>query len=369
MSVYQTEPAPPSYCDLACYDYEQHEEQWRKTVDNHPFNKKLTIFLPFCTSEEARDLFAHAPAPVYYNVKAPCAKLLQDALFKKYIHASAPYYLLVHSIHTNLDTDVVVTLDHRRHLVISMGKQAYETFGIVGQRIKNQDRFVIDVDLSSSKTGPGNKTYDRLLWCLDHNMAEPMQWRVAAVDKVTGETAQIDFPEELGAEEATCTLQVGTTDNISLPVFGSLQQQEEADGQLLATAQWEHDVLAAMEWLGLLYLSADRAQSAASNAFVSTYQPPAPVLDNALGTAVSWTGLVPPTFVRQCLITARKRMLQSPDQPWVAVSVWGERDSPVTWTSHIRRGENDYTFLMMPPQGTRQRVVAYKMLGSSHSHS
>lgn len=56
---------------------------------------------------------------------------------------------------------------------------------------------------------------------------------------------------------------------------------------------------------------------------------------------------------------------------WTSLTVWGYRDSPFTWNNrqhyYYLNGENDYTFLLLPPNGDHQPLICYKMLGTHHS--
>ena len=52
------------------------------------------------------------------------------------------------------------------------------------------------------------------------------------------------------------------------------------------------------------------------------------------------------------LLLFHRKVVTSQDVPWVAMTVWGFTDSPVTWKNnehgHFLSGENFYTFVIFP---------------------
>lgn len=55
---------------------------------------------------------------------------------------------------------------------------------------------------------------------------------------------------------------------------------------------------------------------------------------------------------------------------WAALTVWGYRDSPYTWSTqehhYFLNGENDYTFLLLPTTDKDVTLIHQKMLGTHH---
>jgi hypothetical protein len=74
-----------------------------------------------------------------------------------------------------------------------------------------------------------------------------------------------------------------------------------------------------------------------------------------------------PCYVLTCQI-CRKHM-QKIHAKWIAFSVWGFRDSPVSWCKHEHghfvSGENDYTFVLWPDK----MYLLYQALGTHDNYS
>ncbi|KAI8085193.1 ribonuclease P 40kDa subunit-domain-containing protein [Halteromyces radiatus] len=364
----------PSYCDLSYFDYEQHQTTWKKTINCHPFNHKLSIFVPSCSLHTIQQQL-HLPPSIYYQVRLPLRALLDPEFFSRYIKSSNER-LLFHTVGTKLDSDTVIVLDFNGHLIMNMDKFTYETFGIVGRQQKEMDRkrfrYVVDIDLRHGKSPRKSKILDRLKWCFENTMTQEYDMVMTLVDEVTGDTKTIEqWPEGVIVKEHRMEMKLEEINQINIPQWTSLERT--LDGKM--DQQWQEDALGAMEWIGLVSMKANRSQTANSivNPFISTYQAPQPVEKSGFGTVITWTGFIAPSFILNALTNLRKLMITRVVPKWVSFTVWGYRDSPFTWDNRQHyynlNGENDYTFLLFPPHASQQTFISYKMYGSHHSHS
>ncbi|ORZ22005.1 ribonuclease P 40kDa subunit-domain-containing protein [Absidia repens] len=365
-----------SYCDLSYFDYELHQATWKKIIDQHPFNHKLSLFLPHC-SKKTVEAHLSEQQPFYYKTRLPLVKLLDSQFYSRHVKSTKDR-LLLHTIGTRLDSDTVIVLDMTGHLILSMEKTTYETFGMVGKKQKEMDRkksrYVIDIDLADAKMGPGNKTFDRLKWCFENTLTDEYDMVATSVDQVTGDTNEIEWPANIEATKQDIEMNLEEINHIDIPQWTPRLERNMATEKM--DQQWEEDALQAMEWIGLVQTRANRLNSMSSgiSAFLSTYQPPLPVAQNGLGTVITWTGLITPSFISNSLVNLRKLMVSKMVQDWASLTVWGYRDSPYTWgkRQHYYRlnGENDYSFLLFPPHSTNQQsFISMQMFGSQHIFS
>ncbi|KAI8333690.1 ribonuclease P 40kDa subunit-domain-containing protein [Chlamydoabsidia padenii] len=356
-----------SYCDLSYFDYELHEKTWKKIIDQHPFNHKVSLFLPYCTVGTAKKHFSHQQEPFYYQVRLSLVELLQPDFYTRFIK-STQGRLLLHTTSKRLDSDTVVILNHQGHLILSMDKSTYEAFGIVGKAQRDMDRkknrYVVDIDLGNM----GSSMFDRLKWCFENTMTEEYDMVATFVDQ--GVTKDIEWAVNVKAKKQTMEMTVEEIGPMNIPQLTSTLGRD-LTGEM--DEQWEHDTLQAMEWIGLAHLNATRINRSNSvvDPFISTYQPPSPTKHNGFGVIVTWTGLVDSSYIINLLVNLRKLMIAGTVQDWASFSVWGYRDSPYTWGNkqHYYRlnGENDYTFILFPPHANNQQSFAsMQMYGSQH---
>ncbi|KAI8367520.1 ribonuclease P 40kDa subunit-domain-containing protein [Radiomyces spectabilis] len=360
---------PTGHADVSALDLNKHTIEWQATIDNHPFNHKLAIFLPFCTADKARQHLQH-DVGAYYKVEAKLSDLLEPGFCDLQIQSPSRRFIF-HSIDTQLDTDDVVVLDLNGNLTFSLLKSTYEELGLEGRKQSRGDvrrqKHIVQINLRDAKMKPGDKRYDRLLWCLQNNLDRPFKIVAALIDTETGNTEDIPWPKNIRAEKVPFQCEYTELSGVNIPSFEGLNQ----DGQVVD--DWLHRVSLAMEWLGLAHVRAKRLRdSDRSEPYISVYKEPQPSVQNAQGTLVQWKGLIPPSFIKQVMINLRKMMLGHAVESWASLTVWGFRDSPFTWNDtqhyHFLNGENDYTFFLQPCENDTQKAVSYVAYGSHHSN-
>lgn len=117
------------------------------------------MFLPFCSLGTIKQQFSQQQ-PFYYNVTLSLVDLLNPDFYARYIKSTAdgkPNWisiylpdslltsdfsgrLLLHTTRNRLDSDTVIVLNLQGHLILSMDKSTYESFGIVGKAQREMDR-------------------------------------------------------------------------------------------------------------------------------------------------------------------------------------------------------------------------------------
>ncbi|KAF7721341.1 Ribonuclease P protein subunit p40 [Apophysomyces ossiformis] len=378
-----------SCMDLSYFELDTHERHWGKTINEHPFNHQVAIFFPGVSPESVQSHIAQDMGH-YYEIELSLASLLEKNFFTHYIQSDTSC-LILHSVDTHLDTDDVVVLDSKGNnedphispirdlvfmltgsLTLSLTKSTYEIFGITAKKQsrpdKTRQKYVVEIDLKNRTMAPGSKMYERLKWCFENNMSTQFKMVAALTDKVTGSTMDIQWPEGVVARKMSYEVTVDSLTNIKVPVLNHLLQSEDNVDE-----KWVDEAKKAIEWLGLVHLKSRRISATdGPEPFVSVYQLPEPTIPEDKGTLVRWRGLIPLSVVNSIFVTLRKMMEAQVVQSWVSFSVWGYRDSPFTWNGkqhyYFVNGENDYTFLLLPPIPGRssQRATLYQMLGSHH---
>ncbi|CAO3649820.1 unnamed protein product [Cunninghamella echinulata] len=303
----------------------------------------------------------------YYSIKSPLIKFLDQQFYLNYIQSST-HQLLLHTVGTHLDSDNVITLDEHGHLIMNLNKATYESFGIVGKKQtmmdKQRQRYVIDINIKEMKYN--SKTFQRLKWCFENTMIQEYNFVAVFTDKVSGNNMDIIWPEGIIINKQYLKMEINQIDNIDIPQFTAKLDQPFTD----ITPEWEKDTLYAMEWIGLININAGRLRSSSNN-FISTYQSSFEADKALFGTIITWVGFIPVSFIMNTMINIRKLMISNIITRWTSITVWGYRDSPFTWHNrqhyYYLNGENDYTFLLLPPHNDYQPLICYKMLGSHHS--
>ncbi|KAI8139413.1 ribonuclease P 40kDa subunit-domain-containing protein [Fennellomyces sp. T-0311] len=360
-----------SYASLSYFDFEQHAKEWQDVILTHPFNHKLSVFLPFCDTDTAR---AHLNEAVgnYDLVDLPLSSIL-DPDFLSSVVRSDTHQFLLHSIDTHLDTDDVVTIDHNGKLVFSLLKSTYESFGIVAEHGQNkQDRlrqkYVVSIDLRDRKLIPGSKKYDRLKSCMENTFAKNFRAVAVCFDKESGETKEINWPSNVSKQTTSMDIKNDSLTYISIPSFDHLR----CSFSTKPDAVWQHNTLKALEWIGLANIKANRIDANDKpDSFVSVYYPPSAVSTGS-GVLLQWSGLIPTLFIRHVLIAIKKLLLSKEQMRWASLSVWGYRDSPFTWESQqhysFTNGENDYSFVLLAPESndTVVATIGCQMYGGDH---
>lgn len=94
--------------------------------------------------------------------------------------------------------------------------------------------------------------------------------------------------------------------------------------------------------------------NSSADSYSSTLACPEPSREaNGVIVAGRWTGMIAPRAVHNIIEAASHAVTQTARaDAWIAVSVWGFDDTPVSWGvkehGHCVGGENNYTVLLLP---------------------
>lgn len=294
---------------------------------------------------------------VYYIVTGPLSDLLGPTFLNKYIRRAKTQIFAV-SHRTEIDHGNTLAIIPGSKLILQVDKDTFERLGLAGTAINKAScptgqRFQIVVKLGSKNYDPGSDMYKRLLWCLKR--IAPVQLVVCnGVQGETGDTAPIEFPASFTVQKRAVSMTETLLPDVRVPDlprwFKLLGVQERsASGTLVATDEiaagfqdlddWIGAVacrtLPLLQIFGLPPLPADDPDS-----FVSSYRCARSLPFEARGPrrtveARRWRGMIPPSFARARLATARE-LVDSGTVPWAIITIWGFADSPCIW---IRKGQ------------------------------
>jgi len=162
---------------------------------------------------------------------------------------------------------------------------------------------------------------------------------------------QIEKKEVIGTESQILNLQI--------PKMKEIIEQDDKEAHL------KNELY---EWMGLVACRATRPPPEESSTFrqiISMYSIPEPSEEGDL-KLYTWTGILPCSFIKNLIDLLRKNM-EKEDLPWCSLSVWGFRDSPISFFDKehgfFKSGENDFTLLFL--KDNAKTVWLFKSLGDN----
>lgn len=299
-------------------------------VEQLHYNYKVSLLLPQCTSPPSHlDSVLDSMSSFYLLNNLPIHKLLDEQFLKTAVYPGGVYGL---SYRTRIDEDNCVALLPNGRLHLSLDKESFELLGIEGKPSKfnhrTSKRFVVSVDLTGSTMAPGGRGYLRLLTGLKSRLQLQTDFLLshhpggrASLEPLLSDCDWSEHRPEISRSRLT---------DLSCPALRSCDP---------------HSVL---EWLGAV--DADVCLENSSSSFLSTLVCPEPVTLLSGAVRISVCGLLLPHDIQQLISQLRHHLEQPGSESWVALTVHGFADSPVSWGGKehgfLRGGENFYTLLM-----------------------
>ncbi|KAF9446903.1 hypothetical protein P691DRAFT_672584 [Macrolepiota fuliginosa MF-IS2] len=306
---------------------------------HHPFTQQIDVIFPSeCTELEG------ALTKLYTKYARGKANLAQ-------IFTAGPGFVRSYVQSTPRDAasqeaqnEDVWCIDTRGILTLCACKETYERLGLVGQKMpfKHQsgERYVISLPLHENTESTAVQARRRNAlesWDMGPSPQEPSNgvWDVvycSAAALPAGPTVihNVDC-------EKTHLENIWIPSPISILPRPQSKQEEELE-------DWEHDVAALFEWVGMAGFHAQRLQANDRvDPFVALYEPPSP---NRVGNVshLRWRGLLSPTFVQSVIdasvtyLQATKPHSTSVSEPFVAITAHGITNSPVVYLPQPRVG-------------------------------
>ncbi|XP_056453767.1 ribonuclease P protein subunit p40-like [Gadus chalcogrammus] len=310
-------------------------------VEQHFFNHKVSLLVPGCDRLPAElDSALNSMRSFLLVRNLPLSQLLDKEFLEKAVYKGSTYGL---SYQTRIDEDNCFALLPNGKLVLSVDKDTYETLGLEGKPSQYQrrpaGRYVVSVDLKDRTMSPGGKGHQRVLKALtEHN---PLSCDLLLSQHLPGDESpalqSLLSNHKLSEHRPRVSTHVMTSLPCPTLVTSDLQgEQQSCDPQSF------------LEWLGAV--DAGVTFEDESGGYLSTYECPQPqtVVDSAVRCSV--TGLLLPEDIYHLLDVLRRSVLEPKLAPWLALTVHGFQDSPVSWGTaehgFLSGGENFYTLVL-----------------------
>lgn len=287
----------------------------RRLAISHPFTQQLDVVFP------ASDVLKEKLSVLSAEYRSRTWTLAEFAAFaqphvQRYTVESD---LIAIGKPGHLDDDVWC-LDTRGLLTLAICKTTYEKLGLVGRALpwkEHQDVYIVRVSLHAQAPALANETV--------HVYGPKVQAALAAWDQRRGAWNLIACGPANLAEAAGTPTQVQpavrTLQNVFIPKPKLHARPKDPD----AAEEWDEDVAALFEWVGLACLGSERLRVYDKpDPYIAVYTPPSP---NYTGTVLHmrWAGLLSPQFVQSVIDIAS-------EAPFACVVANSVVQSPVTYT-------------------------------------
>ncbi|XP_062285543.1 ribonuclease P protein subunit p40 [Scomber scombrus] len=306
-------------------------------AQQHHLNYKVSVLLPECSSAPSHLEAALNSFSTFYLIrKLPLYELLDKHFLETAVYQGSVYGL---SYRSRIDQENCVCLTPNGRLSLSLDKDSYELLGFEGKPSKfnhrTTSRYVVSVDLTDSCMAPGGRGYQRLL----KGLTSRLRLQVDFLLSHPGGGALQSLLSRYDWSEHPPEVSVRSLSHLSCPA-------------LLTSDLQSCDPHSLLEWLGAV--DADVSCENSSSSFLSTLVCPEPSRTASQSLSVSVCGLLLPKDVLRLVQELRCYLEQSLQVSWVALTVHGFTDSPVSWghSEHgvVTGGENFYTLLLFQDQ-------------------
>lgn len=376
-------------------------------INDHIFNHGVEMILPWPSSANADPLEGCAKAlgcEAFWRVSGPLSALLQPEFVDAHIRCGALCALTA----TALDGGGSLAITPRGDLLIVCDRTLYQTLGLHGlASCSGPNRFCVRVPLLDSCFSPGRDAHTRLMKAarIIGDIVLLLTWQVDGVSTTP------NFPAPISAMRCDLEASSRTYHRIRVPQvcelfnaanavdaheihgdgrwpgscasahgkFDDLGMAEEEAADFVeivadssdgtgrpagAAAPRDAVLLELHEWIGLIALDARVVLEALpfSPFVVNGNLPDNLLFEQPKGEVEvrSYMGMVSVDVVRR-LLEEGEILIHDHGLPWIALTVWGFSDAPVTWGLLEQELDhtcphNDYTVLLLPQ---RNRVVFY----------
>ncbi|KAJ7696535.1 ribonuclease P 40kDa subunit-domain-containing protein [Mycena rosella] len=232
-------------------------------------------------------------------------------------------------------------VDPRGVLTLHLAAPSYQTLGITGPRLpfKGYDEHTVSLPPRLTNDSDVHKLR---AWDLRREQAGLGPWPVFYCATDADATAKAAAAHEHTALVRAVKAETRMTHNMRVPEVTLGARPTEAD----AVADWEADIRALFEWVGLAGLGAQRLQANDRvDAYVAVYDAPEPSVVGDI-THLRWRGFLGPAFV-QSVIDA---VVSAGAPQFVSITAHAFPESPV---SYIPQGKDGAASLKSPARVPR----------------
>lgn len=326
-------------CERSTLDHEK--ARLSSHVEKHFFNHKVSLLVPGCERLPADlDAALNSMRSFLLARDLPLAQLLHQEFLDQAVHRGSTYGL---SYQTRIDQDNCYALLPTGQLVLSLDTDSYQVLGLEGKPSQYQrkpaGRYVVSIDLKDRTMSPGGRGHQRVLKAVTEHL--PLSCDLLLSQHLPG--GESPALESLLSNHKLSEHRPRVSSHVmrSLPCPALVTSDLQGERQSC-------DPQSFLEWLGAV--EAGVTWEDQTDGYLSTYQCPQPqmLVDTAVRCSV--TGLLLPEDIFHLLGVLRCSVLEPKLAPWLALTVHGFQDSPVSWgtSEHgfLSGGENFYTLVL-----------------------
>ncbi|ORX74038.1 hypothetical protein DL89DRAFT_242851 [Linderina pennispora] len=300
-----------------------------KCIETHPFNYQCTAILP--SAHSAQQLLESRPFGHYYTGTMTLSQLIDPQFISRYIKSTGSLVALSQS--NAIDSGDLFAIDGHGRLILSLGKDSYESAGLVGQTAKfpleRGVRHIVTVDLTLDSMAPGRKMYERVKWSFDTVLNQPVEFQLGFFAAETGQSLDIDLP---GLTKHLPAVSIGERAGILVPETSSLLETSQKPSE-----DWVEGAQELFEWIGQVAFESERLTDDRVDPFINAYSVSQPCT-KADASVLTVSGLLAPAAIAKF---AQHLADQASD---FFLCVWGHEDAPISWNTsehgYLVSGEN-----------------------------
>ncbi|XP_033117367.1 ribonuclease P protein subunit p40-like isoform X2 [Anneissia japonica] len=355
-------PVPSSKLVVESSSFCNEKSRHQQHVLDHYFNYSIDVLVP--NSTELPVLSSGFDCTSYIIHNLPVAELVKksfaDTLLKK-------GYFSALSHNTWIDSDNVVAVLPTGKLVLSVSKDIYEELGIVGRPSTFDERrkpkkFFIEIDLLSPSFQEGKKNYEHVQWCFKDRLDLIFSFMVTWQPKDSQIDLLHNYFKAFTLQSLPVKNDVSVLGTLQVPeIYGDCLHKHPSLG-IVDKDTGLHNAVEFYEWMGAVTCKCQCAGE--PDSFLSTYHHPEPSLTVPSSACARWQGFISSRAVVSLLQTLRSFLVTNADVPWIAMSVHGFMDSPVSWKNREhgfhKFGDNLYTYVVFPDD----KYILYTAVGT-----
>jgi len=368
-----------------------------KLIKQHWFNFEAEILIPICIESKSKigaqlieqnvskiaEIFKSSQKETfYYEVEGPIVDLFTSSDFLNNFmrNKSGRFYAISPNSQIDKNNSISIIHDHSSHtskMILSVNKETYFELGLVGTAIyfknsslsnhsqskssklkKNAPFYSIEIDLTEESLIQGSKNFERLVNSLSKlsNSTLLCSWTKDS------KCSEINFPKSFKVNKKSYFQNSEIHSRIKIPCVKYINK----DGNKLNEEEEEH-ITDIYDWLGLFSVNSSIIkEDYIENNFISSsflnlqYNKGN---ENRI-LSIKWKGFIHPDFINSKHQLLRELMKENSSKPishenlnsqipFGMMSVFGFSDSPISWGpnnhNYSYSGENDYLFVMLPP--------------------
>ncbi|XP_071957361.1 ribonuclease P protein subunit p40-like [Antedon mediterranea] len=361
-------PVPSNKLIIESSSFRDEKSRHEQIISDHYFNYSVDLLVPNCSKIPESVISSVSDSHQYFVVHDVPISELVKALFVDTFHRKGYFSAL--SYNTKIDTDNVASVLPTGKLVLSVSKDIYEELGIVGRSSvfderRKPTRFIIEIDLLNPSFQEGKKNYEHVQWCFKDRLDLVFTFMVTWQPNDFNQTDLLEkYFKDYTVQSLSVQHETTSLKNLQVPVISS---DSLCMHPLHAAATdkdtWIYNATEIHEWIGAI---ACKCQcSGEADSFLNTYHHPEPSRHVPSTICARWKGFIASKSVSTMLKSLRSLFVTNTDIPWIAMSVHGFMDSPVSWKTREhgfhKFGDNLYTYVVFPDD----RYILYTAIGTN----